>query len=104
MTVYPKSGRVVIGDDDGINSFETDDISVYPNPAKAFVTVNGNFKEKVNSELRITNILGQELVNLSFEASSTFTEEVDISKWAAGVYTLQVIHGGNIFVQKVVKE
>lgn len=77
----------------GINEFFNENISVFPNPANDFITIDlGNYTEK--AEISIYDISGKIVLN------KTITEEnakLDISNIPNGMYLIKISDGINTF-------
>ena len=78
----------------------TNTISIYPNPANEFITINnGNYSTMTNYELRILNSLGQEVFS-NLVVVPQFIVPVS-TLGAEGTYFVQVLDGdGNLVVTK----
>ncbi|MGG9963420.1 T9SS type A sorting domain-containing protein [Ferruginibacter sp. SUN106] len=74
-------------------------VSVYPNPVKNTVTLTGLSGQ---TELRLVNVLGQVLTSV-FTFNST--QQIDLSKYPAATYMLQVVQNNAIIKNiKLIKE
>ena len=67
-------------------------IHVFPNPAKGFVTIEINNSMNPNLKLSIINSLGQTLYSKNINVSH-YNEEINLSKFASGVYSIQLLSG-----------
>lgn len=98
-SVYPyfASGNIVISDIDrgfflvknpdlAVTDFSNQDFVVSPNPATNMVTIASN--ENPISKVSIYNILGQQIMDLSFDSS--LTESIDVSSLNAGMYLVKI--------------
>ncbi len=85
-----------------INELSGDNrIQVYPNPADSRVTVQAE-RELKNATIRLVNIVGQSLATYSNQYGTTFT--LDMSRYAHGIYFVEISEGNNMARLKVVKE
>ena len=85
----------------GINqSSSTMQAEVYPNPAQNNLTLNfpANFKTSVT----LRNLIGEEV--FATEVSNDNTTKIDVSKFAPGVYLVEIVSSNGKFVQRIVKE
>jgi hypothetical protein len=83
----------------GIKELNMDKIKIYPNPTLTFLNISSESKSFKNSEIEITNYLGQTV--LKTEYSNT----IDVSKLANGIYTLKIVSKDNqSYCSKFVKE
>lgn len=74
----------------------TDNISIYPNPAKTELNLNVSQNDK--NELSISNLLGQVLIK------SQNQNRIDISNLTNGIYILAITQGQNKYTKKFIKE
>ncbi len=71
---------------------------IYPNPAKSQFTLSTNYEKGVVCVL-VLNMQGQIMANFTMEGQHT----IDVSRWPAGVYTVQML-GGSVVTRKLVVE
>jgi hypothetical protein len=64
-------------------------LTVYPNPAIEFITLQANSQKPIS--YTITNILGRTMVSMR-PVTSELTK-IDVSKWASGVYIVKTDDG-----------
>lgn len=72
--------------------------SIYPNPVSDLLYIDLNKSEFQNSEMEITNYLGQTVLKQSFSKS------IDVSKLSSGYYILKVNKSSLLFYSKFIKE
>ena len=82
----------------GISSFDKSTLKVYPNPVSEILTVAN---EQLISDLRVTNLLGQEVIRQKADGT---TVQVDLSKLSGGTYILQVYSAEGSASLKIVKQ
>jgi PKD repeat protein len=80
-----------------INSIEDNGIELYPNPTNDFFTLN--LKSNVNTSLKITNAIGQEVLSQNIEG---LTSTIDVSSLSSGIYTVVINNNGIISQTKLV--
>lgn len=68
----------------GVNEFSNSNFSIYPNPTEGLITLEHT---GIISEITVSNLLGQDILNFSPQASRV---EVDLSSFAKGVYLVTV--------------
>jgi hypothetical protein len=88
------------------NEFESASISIFPNPAHGFFTINGyNVKENTSGFYSIVDISGRPIVtkNIS-KLTQNFTEIVDLTNFKDGLYFVSVNIDGIVTTQKIIKE
>jgi hypothetical protein len=71
---------------------------IYPNPAKGQVTLRTDY-EKGSVSVMVLNMQGQIVATFTMENQRT----IDVSRWPAGVYTVQIL-GGSLVTKKLVVE
>ena len=79
---------------DGVEENMTQDISVYPNPAKDMLTV----KAENLSYVAVYNSLGQKVFTQAFDCDEAV---IDMNGFEAGIYMVRVIANGNEVTRKV---
>jgi hypothetical protein len=72
-------------------------LNVYPNPANDYIRIVWDDNNKAGQTLNVTDMYGRVLFNKTdFSGRTT----VDISQYAAGVYTVQLMSGKEVLVKK----
>ncbi len=79
-----------------INENMENKISIYPNPTRGNITINGVFK----MNMKITNTLGQTIFS---KMNSNNNEVVDLNDFAKGVYFIELSDERNLIVKKIIK-
>ncbi len=82
----------------GVNSFDLNSLTVYPNPAKDVLNVQ--YKSDIQ-DVKVYNLLGQEVLSQK-AGQSDF--ELNISKLSAGTYVVKLFAEGGQHNFKLVKE
>ncbi len=72
-------------------------LNVFPNPANDYIRIVWDDNNKVGQMLNVTDIYGRVLYN---KTDFTGRTTVDISQYAAGVYTVQLTSGKEVLVKK----
>ncbi len=81
------------GNVSGINNFSADlnsAIYVYPNPNNGLFEFRLNAGKRINGEIAVYDITGKKVFNEQLDAIGIYTTAIDISKFAKGLYTLQL--------------
>ncbi|MBK6834871.1 MAG: T9SS type A sorting domain-containing protein [Bacteroidetes bacterium] len=77
-------------------------LSVFPNPSTGKYTINLNdLTNNQKTGLIVFNNLGEVLLTENIINSSA---EIDLSKFASGVYTLSILNGDQHYFKKLIKE
>jgi hypothetical protein len=83
-----------------INSF-----SVYPNPASQNLNINIQSKQNANAQLRIFDLSGKEMFTNDIKITKgEMLQKIDVSKFAKGIYVIQLTDEDGISIDKFVVE
>ncbi|HRN40575.1 MAG TPA: T9SS type A sorting domain-containing protein, partial [Vicingus sp.] len=76
--------------------------NIYPNPTNNYITIelNQNF-DLSNSRIMIVNSLGEVLVN---QQATDYTNKINLSNFAQGVYYVRITSNENNYTQLIVKQ
>lgn len=76
--------------------------TIYPNPTNNYITIelNQNF-DLSNSHIMIVNSLGEVLVN---QQATDYTNKINLSNFAQGVYYVRITSNENNYTQLIVKQ
>ena len=77
-------------------------LSVFPNPTNGKFTVSVSNAEASDMTIELVNISGQVVYRNNVKAAYSYTEEIDASEFAKGVYYLKVNDGNGVKIEKVV--
>jgi type IX secretion system substrate protein len=91
----------------GVNEVLTEDVSVtlFPNPATNYISLNYNVTEQVDVVIEIRNVMGQLIDRIVQQELpiGTSTFDVDINSYASGLYTVNTIINDQVYAEKFVK-
>lgn len=76
-------------------------ISVFPNPGSDVITISFGETVVTTAEIVFYNILGEEVYSSSL--ANTNSSTIDISKFASGIYMMEVNLNGEKIIRKVIK-
>ncbi len=80
-------------------------MELYPNPVNNQLTLNLQFVQATNFELRIQSMNGNAIYRQKFNALGGFNEKsINVSKLAAGIYFAQIITENGVKAMKFVKK
>lgn len=83
-------------------ALEKANIVLYPNPTKNHTTLMGAGIQNGNYTISIRNILGQEVSFFDLKVTNNVMEiNLDVSKYAAGDYLLQIVNDTDAVVKKL---
>lgn len=85
----------------GINEFNDNSISVYPNPAKDILNISNSNQSFINA-IEVTDINGRLVKSQKF--SNVNDIQVNISDLSKGVYMLKAVSDKGAVIKKIVKE
>ena len=90
----------------GINEvFNSISLSIFPNPTKKDFTITMDITKAKDMELKLFDITGKVLWQESVKVKpGKFTKTVDMSQFAKGIHTLQLISDEGIINRKIVLE
>ena len=74
-------------------------VNVFPNPSDGEVTLELKFERRESVQLRITDMTGKLVLENEISGDKM---NLDLEDFVKGVYAVQVIHGGDVYVGKVV--
>ncbi len=88
----------------GIADVSTFQRSIFlsPNPSTGLVDITATLKEHSQLEVRVTNVLGQQFLTASLEASASNNYTLDLNHLANGVYFIKLQNGADKAVKRVV--
>ncbi len=87
---------------DNINEFESSPVSVYPNPTSGMFKVSFNLAQTDNALLTIFNSNGEQVKSTQLNNVKTLTQDIDMSGYAKGIYTIQIRTGNNVITRKLI--
>jgi hypothetical protein len=83
------------------NALKSLKVFVYPNPFKDKIKINSDYRNFINNDLSIINILGQ----IVYSSNIIYPEqELDLSFLASGIYYLKIQNNSDQKVFKIIKE
>lgn len=101
--------RLKITDNDGkfkyspvrlVNIGTKTSVNLYPNPVKNLLNITISRQDGMGSTVKLMNSFGQQLEQRIVSGTS----QVDLSKYASGLYLLQVDDGTNVTTYKIQKQ
>ena len=75
-------------------------VTVAPNPARTFVTIQDKKPGSIAVEIQLYNMLGQQVISEQMNRQSSKT--IDLTKLAIGIYTLRISKGDQSLTKKLV--
>lgn len=78
---------------------------VFPNPTATTSELQLNFADKATTSILITDMKGATVAQMKLgEFKGQFNHTLDVSKWNKGVYIIQVDHGQEKMIEKLIVE
>ena len=65
-------------------------MNIFPNPSIDIVNINIELEKKQNIHLRISNSLGQTVINDSEFNTKLYNKQIELNKLASGIYILSI--------------
>jgi len=76
---------------------------IYPNPSKDVFNISFTSEDVQNLEVRVINLIGEELVNESLERFvGEYTKAIDLTKNAKGIYFLEITTNNGVVNKKLI--
>jgi hypothetical protein len=99
--IIPDTNLVAVGLQ--TQTLAENEFMVHPNPTSNFVFISFQSVEEIKKlELKITNVIGQCFYNRSYESINTFNEDIDLSKYARGIYFIEIVADKRRKVKKLI--
>ena len=77
-------------------------LDVYPNPSRDIFNVTFTTEEEQNITIKVVNMLAHEVFNQQYSNVSTqFLEQVDLTNYSKGVYSLEIHTNSGILYNKI---
>ncbi|MGZ3864711.1 MAG: T9SS type A sorting domain-containing protein [Bacteroidia bacterium] len=100
-TIIKSKSNITNNRTTGIKNAESN-FNVYPNPTNGNITIAFTNGTTGKTTIKITSLLGAEVYNETILVANE-KQNVDISKYENGVYTVQVTNVSGTFVKRIVK-
>ena len=86
-----------------VEIFNESALNVYPNPARSFVNVNYTIERDEAVSVEIYNLLGNKLeeINYGYQSAGSYSQQLNISNLANGMYLLRIQAGGEQVISKL---
>ena len=78
------------------------ELKVFPNPAQGQVALDIHFNDTTNIDVKIYNYLGKNLYNKENIYMKDYTELIDVSGWADGMYIAVVRANDKKYIQRII--
>ena len=79
-------------------------VNVYPNPSNGLFDINFNAATSATYDVKVTNVIGQTLVNRTVNVSGNMNVNMDITSFNQGLYFVIISSQGEENVYKLIVE
>ena len=87
------------------NDAANSQLKVFPNPSSKEVAIQLHFDDKAKTTITVSDNLGKTVLELDLgNFSGDFKHTLDVSKWAKGIYFVNVSRPNTKLVEKLVVE
>lgn len=94
------SGTITVSEVVGFDENELSEISIAPNPASTVLQVILP-KNITQGQIMVYDVLGRQIYQQALESNNPVS--IDVSKWSAGNYIINVVSGNRIHTQRFIK-
>ncbi len=102
MGAYSEDFDVMVMDPTGIYNIQGATVGIYPNPNSGRFSIELATENADNYDVKLINALGIEILSKTVEVNGKYTEDIDISAMAEGVYYLYLRNDEQSIVEKIV--
>jgi hypothetical protein len=89
----------------GIEDYTTvKQLSIYPNPANEQIHISFNISDGENATLEMMNFTGQAIYSQFLAGANNYSQDIELSAFAKGIYFLRISTSGDVITKKVVIE
>ncbi|MGY8867575.1 MAG: T9SS type A sorting domain-containing protein, partial [Methylophagaceae bacterium] len=88
--------------DIGIEEYDAKALTVYPNPANDFITVESNLFLGADSEIKLYDLIGNLVLNHKVDNSQFEPQRIDVSGLSEGTYIVSVLNGTKSVYTRIV--
>ena len=86
----------------GTKDFETVDFALYPSPNRGNFNIQFESQSGTGVKVFVHDILGKSIYSNTFEATTNFNQNIQLSNVSAGMYLVTVVDGNRRTVKKMV--
>jgi hypothetical protein len=103
LTESEKSDLKSKGIKTGVKEPEFDYLKFYPNPSKGTVNIQFSLAKPIDTEVRITNMLGKILFEEKLkDFSGEYNKSINLNEYSKGTYLLQIVQGKKAISRKII--
>ena len=83
-------------------SFELDNLSIYPNPSNGNFNVLFDNASSNNVGVTVFDLSGRSVFKRSYETSSSFNQNINLGAVSAGMYLVNIVDGSRTITKKII--
>ena len=102
MGEFSADFEIMVMDPTGIYELNGNTVGIYPNPNTGQFNLELISNEATNYQVKLVNSLGVEVLNKSIEVNGNYSETIDVSSVAEGVYYLFLKNENATVVEKII--
>lgn len=102
MGAYSEDFDLMVMDPTGIYDIQGATVGIYPNPNSGRFSIELATEHADKHDVKLINALGVEILSKTVEVNGKYTEDIDISGMAEGVYYLYLRNDEQSIVEKIV--
>ncbi len=85
-------------------SFELDNLSIYPNPNKGQFNIVFDNAASEQVGIQIFDLSGRSVFNQSYETASSFNQNINLNNVSSGMYLVNIVDGDRTITKKIIIE
>jgi len=94
---------VVVVSSSGIEEYIRNPLKIYPNPNTGQFTLEMDLQKNTSLSIQLYQITGQQIFAEKFNNLAGFySQQIDLSKYAKGMYYVQIVTDRGVFVKKLI--
>nr|NQU90467.1 T9SS type A sorting domain-containing protein [Bacteroidota bacterium] len=102
MGAFSEDFEIIVYDPTGINEIGATSFNIYPNPNNGEFTLDLSSAGDKEYEVILINPLGMEILNKTFVVNGIYSEQINVSDLAEGIYYLQLRNNEGTIIKKLV--
>ncbi|WP_298956083.1 reprolysin-like metallopeptidase [uncultured Nonlabens sp.] len=85
-------------------SFELDNLSIYPNPSNGNLNILFDNASSNNVGVTVFDLSGRSVFKRSYETSNSFNQNINLGAVSAGMYLVNIVDGNRTITKKIIVE
>jgi len=84
---------------------ESSEFKLYPNPSSTTSQIQLNFDNEASTTVHVTDMKGRTVAKMELgSVKGQVNHDINVSKWSKGVYIVQVEHGNEKMIERLIVE